>query len=615
MPISAETRQRWILLALTLFTFFFLLGSRALNEPDEGRYSEIAREMIETGNWLVPHFWYLPHLDKPPMTYWLVAASMKLFGHSEWAVRLPLALAGISGVWAVWLLGCSIGGRRAGLWSALILQSSLLYFVMARMLTPDIFLTQFVAWAMYFFWRGWLCLQNQVGRDSVEPISSVQFQNIKARETLAPPNSQFATRNSKFFVWHLAGWVAIALGFLTKGPIAPVIPLVVLAALVIYRRKSFFQWKLLLGGLAGGLALFLVLVLPWFLAVFRRIPDAFDYMVFGQAAGHLLGTTIKNRPGGPLYFLWILAVGLLPWTWLLGWIWRSPKSKVQSPKSEIQSAIGSRQSAVAKDAWVLLNVWAVFTFVLFSFSQAKLPGYILPVFPALAVLAALRFFNEEKTPDTLRAPSWVWRLCAASPLLPLIAFPLALPHIFHVTLPEWMQWQAPATAVIGLGIFWRAKCWSSSMRAAIAAGLGIFSLMAVIAEAPLFETDFKFNQTLKPLGLALRENFQSGDTIVCWDKMPQGLPFYSGGAISAANRPYLGSMDLTQIPFEFPGNRERLGERLLPDENALAQLLQGKRRVWIVSLGGTMERFHSAHSAMPLRFVTRVGQWELWVNR
>jgi hypothetical protein len=90
--------------------------------------------------------------------------------------------------------------------------------------------------------------------------------------------------------------------------------------------------------------------------------------------------------------------------------------------------------------------------------------------------------------------------------------------------------------------------------------------------------------------------------------MPQGLPFYSGGAISAANRPYLGSMDLTQIPFEFPGNRERLGERLLPDENALAQLLQGKRRVWIVSLGGTMERFHSAHSAMPLRFVTRVGE-------
>jgi 4-amino-4-deoxy-L-arabinose transferase-like glycosyltransferase len=431
MPISTETRQRWILLALTVFTFFFLLGSRALNEPDEGRYSEIAREMIETGNWLVPHFWYLPHLDKPPMTYWLVAASMKLFGQNEWAVRLPLALAGISGVWVAWLLGCSIGGRRVGLWSALILQSSLLYFVMARMLTPDIFLTQFVAWAMYFFWQSWLCL---VGRDSVEPISSVQFQNIRARETLAPPNPQFAIRNSQFFRWHLASWAAIALGFLTKGPIAMAIPLVALAALMIYRRKSFSQWKLLIGGLAAGLALFLVLVMPWFLAVFRRVPDSFHYMFFGQVAGHLLGTTVKNRPGGSFYFFGILAAGLLPWTWLLGWLWRRAHWNGLDVKS--------------KDAWVLLNVWAVFTFTLFSFSQAKLPGYILPIFPAIAVLVVIRFFNGEEPPDALRAPSWIWRLCAASPLLPLIVFPLALPFIFHVTLPEWMKWQAPAAVVV-----------------------------------------------------------------------------------------------------------------------------------------------------------------------
>ena len=94
--VSAETpfsRPRWLLLALTLFTFFFLLGSRSLNEPDEGRYSEIAREMLERHDWLVPHFWYEPHLDKPPFTYWAEAASMKFFGQNEWAVRLPLALA------------------------------------------------------------------------------------------------------------------------------------------------------------------------------------------------------------------------------------------------------------------------------------------------------------------------------------------------------------------------------------------------------------------------------------------------------------------------------------------------------------------------------------------
>jgi 4-amino-4-deoxy-L-arabinose transferase-like glycosyltransferase len=265
---------------------------------------------------------------------------MKLFGQNEWAVRLPLALAGISGVWAAWLLGCSIGGRRTGLWSALILQSSLLYFVMARMLTPDIFLTQFIAWAMYFFWRSWLVLP-----------------------------STFDLQPSTFLRWHLAGWVAIALGFLTKGPVAVAIPLVALAVLVIYRRKNLSQKRLLFGGLVGGLALFLVLVMPWFLAVFRQVPDAFHYMVFSQAAGHLFGTTIKNRPGGPFYFFGILAIGLLPWTWLLGWLWRRAHWR----------ALTDRQ----KDAWVLLNVWAIFTFVLFSFSQAKLPAYILPVFCAL----------------------------------------------------------------------------------------------------------------------------------------------------------------------------------------------------------------------------------------
>src|SRR5262245_8380456 len=153
--IADSPRGKWWVAALTLFTFLFLLGGRSLNEPDEGRYAEVAREMIETRGWVAPHFWYVPHLDKPPLTYWTVATAMSLFGENEWAVRLPLALAGMSGVWAAYLLGYSIGGRKVGFWSALVLQTSVLYFAMARMLTTDILLTQFVAWAVYFFWRSW----------------------------------------------------------------------------------------------------------------------------------------------------------------------------------------------------------------------------------------------------------------------------------------------------------------------------------------------------------------------------------------------------------------------------------------------------------------------------
>lgn len=568
--IFNETRRRWFLLALTIFTFFFLLGSRALNEPDEGRYSEIAREMIETGNWLVPQLWYLPHLDKPPMTYWLVAASMKIFGQNEWAVRLPVALAGISGVWATFLLGFSLGGRRVGFWSALILQTSLLYFVMSRFLTTDIILTQFTVWAIYFFWRGWQEL-----------------------------NSEFKIQNPNFFLWHLAGWAAIALGFLTKGPIALAIPIVSFAALLIFHRKEISKKKIFFAGLLAGFALFLTLSAPWFLAVFQRVPQSAHFMIFGQAAGHLLGTTIKNRHGSFFYFFGILTVGLLPWTILLGWLWRKNHWRNLDSKS--------------KDGWLLLNVWAIFTFALFSFSQSKLPPYILPIFPALAILLALKFFDGERPNEN--APAFAWRICLASSLLPSAIFPLLLKFAFHQTIPSWLKWQMIIVIGIIFLILWLARKWKAQTCAAFAVALALIGFFATVAEVPKFETNFRRNQTLKPLGIALQENYRVGDALVIWQRLPEGLPFYSGGVISATNRPFFGSMDLTQLPFAFPGNRARAGELLLPDENALTQMLVDKRRVLVVAPQKTMEHFQKLTPSVPLHLIARVGQWELFSNR
>jgi 4-amino-4-deoxy-L-arabinose transferase-like glycosyltransferase len=564
--------QKWGLLALTLFTFFCLLGSRSLNEPDEGRYSEIAREMIETGDWLVPHLWYLPHLDKPPMTYWLVAGSMKWLGQNEWAARLPAALAGISGVWAVFLLGGSLGGRRVGFWSAVILQSSLLYFGMARMLTPDIFLAQFTVWAVYFFWRSWLGLKSEIGN-----------------------------RKSEIILWHLAGWTAIALGFLTKGPVALAIPLVGFVALLIFRRKEVAGKKLVFIGLLAGFAWFFILAAPWFLAVFRVVPDSAHFMILGQAAGHLLGTTIKNRPGGPFYFLGILTAGLLPWTFLLGWLWRRAHWR----------ALSDRQ----KDGWLLLSVWAIFTFTLFSLSQAKLPAYILPIFPALAVLLALRFFSREPEPEPAAAPAFVWRLCLASPLLFLAAFPPVLIFSFRNALPGWMVWQMPVAAGAAILLLLTSKKLKAAQSAGFATGLTLCSLMVILAEVPRFETNLRDNQTLQPVGAAVRENYRPGDALVCWGKFPQGLPFYTGLVISKTNRPYFGGMDLNQAPFEFPGNRERLGDLLLPDANALARLLASDRQVWVVSSGEGAEILRQSHVTVPLRLVLRAGRWELLSNR
>ena len=574
-----SSRQRWWLLALTLFTFFFLLGGRSLNEPDEGRYAEIAREMIELNDWLVPHLWYVPHPHKPPLTYWAVAASISVFGQNEWAVRLPLALAGISGVWVSYLFGLALGGQRVGVWSALILQSSLLYFVMARMLTTDIFLTQFIAWTVYFFWRSWRCLD----AETQEKESNRKHQT------------------KRFFAWHLAGWSTVALGFLTKGPVALVVPMAALAALVIYRRREGARRKMLLSGMIAGLVLFGAWVAPWFWLVFDRVPLTSQFMIFGQVVGHALGTAIKNRSGHPLYYFAILSVGFLPWTLLLGWLWRG--------------AHWRRLSTVQKEGWTVLSVWVLLTFILFSLTRAKLPAYILPLFPALAVMVALRFFAPGPDSNAPQPPGWTWRICMMGPLALMVAIPVVVLFLFRIDEPSALKVQA-AIALVALGLLgWRGRKFSALQCAAVAVVLALLSLQMIAAGAPFVETSLKRNQTLKPLGLALKQAWRPGVTLVCWGRLPQGLPFYAYPVISATNRPYLGGMALDQVPFEFPGNRERFGARLLPDEAAMIRLLSGNRRVLVVGVSGSLNHFQPSLEHTPLNLVALVGQWELFSNR
>jgi 4-amino-4-deoxy-L-arabinose transferase-like glycosyltransferase len=547
--------------ALTLLTFFLLLGNRPLNEPDEGRYSEVAREMIETGHWLVPHFWYLPHLDKPPLTYWLVAVSMKMFGQNEWAVRLPAALAGISGVWAVFCLGCALGGRRVGLWSALILQTSLFYWFMGRMLTTDMLLTQATAWAIYFFWRSWTALQNE-----------------KRRE---------------FFAWHLAAWIAIAFGFMAKGPAALAIPVVSFATLVVFRRKE--APGIIFTGLLAGLALFFVVAAPWFLTVFQQVPNAAHFMIFGQAAGHFLGTTIKNRSAVPGFYFLMLAWELLPWTLLLGWLWRREHWRSLDAKS--------------KDAWVLLNACAIFTFILFSLSHSKLATYILPVYPMLAVMLAWRFFGDGRE----HVPKIAWRIILAVPFLAPAIFPFIVFFLLHDQAPLWLKCQVPLAVSIVIFVSVLARKWQRETIAAVSAGLTLVTFFIIVGEFPLFDFDFKANQPLDQIGRALRKNFQPGDAVVCWNQLPQGLPFYAGGAISATNRPYFGDMDLTKVPFQFPLNRERFGSLYL-DENGLADLLRQNHGTLIVGFGNTVVDFQKDHADISLRLVAQAGRWSLYSN-
>ena len=222
LPISP-----WWFLPLIALLFLGLLGTRSLNEPDEGRYAEIAREMVETGNWLVPHIWYVPHLDKPPFTYWAVAASLSVFGVNEWAARLPLALAGLSAAWATFLLVRSVAGAAAARWGVLVFATSALPWVMARMLTTDMFLTQFITWAIYCFWRSWRSLDALEAEPVVSgqpTLAGPQRPAAEVVEELDPIAEGRGLAARRSFAWQLGAWLLAAVA--------------VAALVIVYSRRA-----------------------------------------------------------------------------------------------------------------------------------------------------------------------------------------------------------------------------------------------------------------------------------------------------------------------------------------------------------------------------------------
>jgi len=639
-PADSHQRAPWWFLPFVALLFLGLLGTRSLNEPDEGRYAEIAREMVETGNWLVPHIWYVPHLDKPPFTYWAVAASLSVFGVNEWAVRLPLALAGLSAAWATFLLVRSVAGATAGRAAMLVFGTSALAWVMARMLTTDIFLTQFIAWAIYFFWRSWRSL-DALGEQAATPgsrrdeeaealaatesaSSPRRLQTEELTEEPDPAGDARAIAARRSYGWQLAAWAAMAGGFLTKGPIALVIPLVAFGALLWWRRDvapagkaenfstvpfgAFLWWwphqanprlSILLLGALAGVPLFAALALPWFWMVWETVPHSFEFMVKGQIVGHAVQAAAKNRAQPFWFFVPVLIGGFLPWTLLLGWLWRRAHWRSLDARTQ--------------EAWLVLSVWAGFTFVLFSLNSAKLMHYILPMFPALAALLALRWpgFGAAET----GVPRWAWRALPAGAVLPLIVFPVACWFVFKVQDQLWVKFTPLAATLLLVVVALESRKWPAALCARWAGGLAAIVLLVVAALTPLVETELRSNQTLKPLGLALKREFQEGDLVIIRHRIPQGLPFYAHPVISATRRPYMSGLPEHRMPFAFPGNRARFGDRVLKDDHIFSNLLAGHQRVLVVGFKGSFTSSRALARGKRLRLLAQVGDWELFTNR
>jgi 4-amino-4-deoxy-L-arabinose transferase-like glycosyltransferase len=322
------------LLVLFALTWFANLDYRRLVHPDEGRYAEIAREMALTGDWVTPRLNGIKYFEKPALQYWITAAAYDAFGIRHWTARLWPALAGFLGVLFIGYVGLRVGGPQQALYSAAALGGCVAYVVNTHFLTLDAGLTLWMSVGL-----GGLILAQRADATSREERG-----------------------------WMLVAWAALALAVLSKGLIGVVLPG---AALLLYSliARDWVLWRRL--HLLAGTPVFLAIAAPWFALVSWRNPEFFDFFFIHEHFTRFL-TSEAKREGPWWYFIPFLAAGLLPWLTLFAWTARRIWSDAQIERNGF--------------CWPRFTlVWSAFIFVFFSVSESKLPSYILPLFPALAL--------------------------------------------------------------------------------------------------------------------------------------------------------------------------------------------------------------------------------------
>lgn len=518
-------RLRSLLAALLIVVAWFgSLELRGLFIPDEGRYAEIPREMLASGDWITPRMDGLVYFEKPPLQYWLTAISYRIFGEDEWTARLPAALLGFLALLMVGYTGYRLWGGRAGLLAVAILSCSWGYFLAAQYLTLDMTVTACLSFALCSF----LLAQND--------------------------NRTFA-RNR----WMLAAWLAAALAVLSKGLIGVALPGISLAAYVALRRDTSVLRRL--DPIAGS-ALFVLVALPWFIAVQYRNPGFFDFF-FVHEQFQRFAEPGHNRAGAWWYYLPIALVGLMPWTPALlkdgtDWLkqrWHDRRSRSRQPAGGFSAQ------------WFCLS-WVGAIVLFFSASHSKLPAYILPIMPAVALMLAHRL--QTRTLDGLRWPAWGCSvagiaLLALSPWLPMLRGfeamgPEAIPSI------PWLQGAAVALIATGAAALWsiRGRRTRTALAILVLGTLGFWNLVFAF----LHQVDDHFSSE------RLIENLTG-------DRPPfhPELPFYSVGQFDSSVPFYLGRT-VTLV-----ATRGELGPGIDAEPSKAIPTIEGFDILWRVHAG------------------------------
>jgi len=373
---TSLTRTQWALifaLALALTPYFLRLGASSLWDSNESFYAETPREMIEANDWLNPTFDYHERLNKPPLSYWVVGASYKLFGISETAERLPIVLGAIVMVAIAYGLGRFVFSPQAGMFAAIGLAASPRFLMFSRRIIIDVYLAMFMSLALLLF--------------------------VLAEKQ---PNRR------RLFLTLM--YACLGLAVITKGPVAIALPAVVLIVyLLFYRRLRSLRDMML----PIGIIVIALIVLPWYLAIYAQFGwSHIRTFIFNDNLSRYTQPFWGPRRN-VFFFLRVLMGDFFPWSLFLiplAWlgirrIWPSRHNKAaRNETNQLTSRLSS-----------LLVIWAVIIILFFSFSRSKEDLYILPVYPAVAALVGnfLAGLSLDSTTSQRNAIRWTTLILGA----------------------------------------------------------------------------------------------------------------------------------------------------------------------------------------------------------
>ncbi|MSU23797.1 MAG: hypothetical protein EXS32_08240 [Opitutus sp.] len=538
---GASWRRDLLLLAVGFgLLYFFRLGSYPLSNPDEGRYAEIPREMLASGDWVTPRLNGVNYFEKPPLVYWLTAVVGKIFGMNEWSVRAVPVLFALWGVLLTYAAGRRLQDRTAGLAAAIVLGTSLLYFVIGHIPILDMAVSVLMSQALFCFILG-------------------------VREPAGAPR--------RWLFYQL--YASLALATLAKG----LIGFLVTGAVMFCWLLIFNQWHRLRPlHLPTGVLLFLGLAAPWHvLAALRNETWAHRYFVYEHWERFM--SPVASRPGAWHYFLWIVLAGLIPWT---GFLWPAVRDAVSGGpfgRFDGLTAGGLKASWARRkenaDAWFFVT-WAVFIFFFFSISKSKLPPYVLPIFPALAWLigAWLARVLAAQEVARLRVGLGVFSfLCGL--LAVALGVVVTRPAVVKMDAAQALALQLPALAMAAVlllgGIFapWLAK--TRGVRAALA---GMTATIVVFFVALQFAAPQIQKPGTKALARLVQARAQPGDRVLHYHEFFHDFIFYAARTVEIVA--FKGELELEEDA------AARASGRFM-DEQAFRQAWAGPARLWVVA--------------------------------